>query len=156
MAGLVRLTLATVWSVTLAAALLQVATRARGCLRRGGPLAPVRLRGAGGGRGILHRLLAGRTPDLIPFLAVTAAEIAGVVALVALYPQIVPPSVTLYSSAASRNTLAFLVIAMSVFAPLTIAYHAYANWVFRGRQPLDDGAVAPRAVPSPRPAEGGN
>ena len=80
----------------------------------------------------------------------SAAEIAGMVALVALYyPQIVPPSVTLYSSAASRNTLAFLVIAISVFAPLTIAYHAYANWVFRGRQPLDDGAVPGRpAAPS--------
>jgi cytochrome bd ubiquinol oxidase subunit II len=94
---------------------------------------------------------------------VSAAEIAGVVALVALYyPQIVPPSVTLYSAAASRNTLAFLVIAVSVFVPLTIAYHAYANWVFRGRQPLDDGAVpggrpaTPSTVSVPRPAEGGN
>ena len=71
------------------------------------------------------------------------------------------PSVTLYSAAASRNTLAFLVINVGVFLPVTIAYHAYANWVFRGRQLLDDGAVpgppaAPSAVPSPRPAEGGN
>jgi len=110
---------------------------------------------------------AGRTPHLVPFLAVSAAEIAGLVALVALYyPQIVPPSVTLYSSAASRETLAFLVIAIGVFVPGTIAYHAYSNWVFRGRQPLDDGAVpgvragarpgAPSAVPSPRGAEGGN
>ena len=106
---------------------------------------------------------AGRTPDLIPFLAVTAAEVAGLVALLALYyPQLVPPSVTLYSSAASRETLAFMVIAISVIVPGTIAYHAYSNWVFRGRQPLDDGAVpggrpaAPPAVPSPRPAEGGN
>jgi cytochrome bd-type quinol oxidase subunit 2 len=83
---------------------------------------------------------AGRTPDLVPLLAVTAAEIAGLVALVALYyAQIVPPSVTLYSSAASRETLAFLVIAICVFIPGTIAYHAYANWVFRGRQPLDEG-----------------
>ena len=84
------------------------------------------------------------------------------VALVALYyPQLVPPSVTLYSAAASRDTLAFLVIAISIFLPGTIAYHAYSNWVFRGRQPLDDGAVAgrhggPSAVPGPRPAEGGN
>jgi hypothetical protein len=70
--------------------------------------------------------------------------------------------VTLYSSAASRETLAFLVIAISVLGPGTIAYHVYANWVFRGRQPLDGAAVpgdcpaAPSAVPSPRPAEGGN
>jgi hypothetical protein len=84
--------------------------------------------------------------------------------------------VTLYSSAASRQTIDFLVIAIGVLLPVTIAYHAYANWVFRGRQPLDD-AVVPRglatargvirsvapgrpAAPSQRagaqPAEGGN
>jgi cytochrome bd-type quinol oxidase subunit 2 len=75
---------------------------------------------------------------------VTAAEAAGLVALLApYYPQIVPPSVTLYSPAASRETLAFLVIAIGVLGPVTIAYHAYANWVFRGRQPLDDGTARP-------------
>ena len=108
-------------------------------------------------------LRAGRTPDLIPFLAVAAAEIAGLVALLALYyPQLVPPSVTLYSAAASRETLAFLVIAIGVLVPLTIAYHVYANWIFRGRQPLDGTAVpsgrpaAPPAASGLRPAEGGN
>jgi cytochrome bd ubiquinol oxidase subunit II len=165
MAGLVRrLTLATVWGVTLSAALLPVATSARLHLDgvdRWLPFAYAVLVAAAGFCTAYWR--AGRTPDLIPFLAASAAEIAGVVALVALYyPQIVPPSVTLYSSAASRNTLAFMVIAIGVFVPGTIAYHAYANWVFRGRQPLDDGAVpggrpaAPSAVPSPRPDEGGN
>jgi cytochrome bd ubiquinol oxidase subunit II len=164
MAGLVRrLTLATVWGVTLAAALLPVATSAR--LQLDGvdrwlPFAYAVLVATAGFCTAYWR--AGRTPDLVPFLAVSAAEIAGMVALVALYyPQIVPPSVTVYSAAASRNTLAFLVIAISVFIPGTIAYHVYANWVFRGRQPLADGAVpgrpaAPSTVPSPRPAEGGN
>ena len=165
MAGLVRpLTLATVWAVTLSAALLPVATSAP--LQLDGvdrwlPFAYAVLVAAAGFGTAYWR--AGRTPDLIPWLAVTAAEIAGLVALVALYfPQIVPPSVTLYSAAASRNTLTFLVIAVGVFVPGTLAYHAYANWVFRGRQPLDDGAVpggrpaTPSAVSIPRPAEGGN
>jgi cytochrome d ubiquinol oxidase subunit II len=165
MADLVRpLTLVTVSGVALSAALLPVATSA-----------PLRLDGvdrwlpfgyavlvAVGGFWTAYRR-AGRAPDLIPFLAVTAAEIAGLVALVAQYfPQLVPPSVTLYSAAASRDTLAFLVIAISIFLPGTIAYHVYSNWVFRGRQPLDDGTVpggrhaAPSAVPGPRAAEGGN
>jgi cytochrome d ubiquinol oxidase subunit II len=61
----------------------------------------------------------------------------------------VPPSVTLYSAAASRDTLAFLVIAISIFLPGTIAYHAYSNWVFRGRQPLD-GAALPGGRPPRR------
>ena len=165
MVGLLRpLTLATVSGVALSAALLPVATSAQlylGAIDRWLPFGYAVLVAAGGFWTAYRR--AGRTPDLVPFLALAAAEIAGLVALVALYyPQIVPPSVTLYSSAASRNTLAFLVIAIGVFVPGTIAYHAYSNWVFRGRQPLDDGAspggrpAAPSAVPSPRSAEGGN
>jgi cytochrome d ubiquinol oxidase subunit II len=164
--GLVRpLTLVTVSGVALSAALLPVATSARlqlGAVDRWLPFGYAVLVAAGGFWTAYRR--AGRTPDLIPFLAVTAAEIAGLVALLALYyPQLVPPSVTLYSSAASRETLAFLVIAIGVIGPATIAYHAYANWVFRGRQPLDDGVApdgrrpaAPSAVSGARPAEGGN
>ena len=106
-----------------------------------------------------------------------AAEAAGLVALLALfYPQIVPPSVTLYASAASRETIDFLVIAIGLILPLTIAYHVYANWVFRGRQPQDGAMVphgpataravirsvapgrpaAPSRLPGAEPAEGGH
>jgi cytochrome d ubiquinol oxidase subunit II len=165
MAGLVRpLTLVTVSGVALSAALLPVATSAQ--LRLDGvdrwlPFGYAVLVAIGGFWTAYRR--AGRAPDLIPFLAVSAAEVAGLVALLALYfPQLVPPSVTLYSAGASRETLDFLVIAIGVFAPGTIAYHAYSNWVFRGRQPLDDGAdadgrhAAPSAVPGPQAAKGGN
>ena len=142
MAGLVRpLTLITVSGVALAAALLPVATSAQ--LRLDGvdrwlPFGYAVLVAVGGFWTAYRR--AGRAPDLVPFLAVSAAEIAGMVALLALYfPQLVPPSVTLYSAAPSRDTLAFLVIAISIFLPGTIAYHVYSNWVFRGRQPLAEG-----------------
>jgi cytochrome bd ubiquinol oxidase subunit II len=165
MAGLVRpLTVATVSGVALSAALLPVVTTARlhlGAVDRWLPFGYAVLVAAGG-FAIAYRR-AGRTPDGIPFLAVAAAEVAGLVALLALYyPQLVPPSVTLYSAAASRETLAFLVIAIGVLGPLTIAYHVYANWVFRGRQPADGTAVpagrpaAPPAASGARPAEGGN
>jgi cytochrome d ubiquinol oxidase subunit II len=142
MAGLIRpLTLITVSGVALAAALLPVATSAQ--LRLNGvdrwlPFGYAVLVAVGGFWTAYRR--AGRAPDLVPFLAVSAAEIAGMVALLALYfPQLVPPSVTLYSAAPSRDTLAFLVIAISIFLPGTIAYHVYSNWVFRGRQPLAEG-----------------
>jgi cytochrome d ubiquinol oxidase subunit II len=166
MAGLVRpLTLGTVGGVALSAALLPVATSAQlrlGAVDRWVPFGYAVLVAAGGFWTAYRR--AGRGPDLVPFLAVAAAEVAGLVALVALYfPQIVPPSVTLYSAGASRETLAFMVIAICVFVPGTLAYHAYSNWIFRGRQPVDDGAVpggrpaAPSTVPIPRTAaQGGN
>jgi cytochrome bd ubiquinol oxidase subunit II len=165
MAHLVRpLTLITVSGVALSAALLPVATSAQ--LRLDGvdrwlPFGYAVMVAVGGFWTAYRR--AGRAPDLVPVLAVSAAEIAGMVALLALYfPQLVPPSVTLYSAAPSRDTLAFLVIAISIFLPGTIAYHVYSNWVFRGRQPLDDGTVpggrhaARPTVPGPRAAEGGN
>ena len=165
MASLVRpLTLVTVTGVALSAALLPVATSAQlhlGAVDRWLPFGYAVLVAAGG-FWIAYRR-AGRTPDAIPFLGVAAAEIAGLVALLALYyPQLVPPSVTLYSAAASRETLAFLVIAISVLGPGTIAYHIYANWVFRGRQPLDGATVpsgrptAPPVASGALPAEGGN
>jgi cytochrome d ubiquinol oxidase subunit II len=165
MSGLVRsLTLVTVSGVAVSAALLPVATSARlhlGAVDRWLPFGYAVLVAAAGFRTAYRR--AGRTPDAIPFLAVAAAEAAGLAALLALYfPQIVPPSVTLYSSAASRETIDFLVIAIGALLPLTIAYHAYANWVFRGRQPLDDNAVpggrpaAPAAASGALPSEGGH
>ncbi|HEY3880106.1 MAG TPA: cytochrome d ubiquinol oxidase subunit II [Trebonia sp.] len=164
MVGLVRpLTLVTVSGVALSAALLPVVTTARlylGAVDRWLPFGYAVLVAVGGFWTAYRR--AGRAPDLIPFLAVTAVETAGLVALLALYfPQVVPPSVTLYSAGASRETLAFLVIAVCLFVPGTIAYHAYSNWVFRGRQPLDDAApdgrhAAPSAVPGPQPVEGGS
>ena len=163
--GLVRpLTLVTLSGVALSAALLPVVTTAQlylGAVDRWLPFGYAVLVAVGGFWTAYRRI--GRAPDFIPFLAVTAAETAGLVALLALYfPQVVPPSVTLYSAGASRETLAFLVIAICLFVPGTIAYHAYSNWVFRGRQPLDGGAVpggrtaAPSTVPSPRIAQGGN
>jgi cytochrome d ubiquinol oxidase subunit II len=165
MAGLVRpLTLVTVGGVALSAALLPVATSARlhlGAVDRWVPFGYAVLVAVGGFWAAYRR--AGRGPDLVPFLAVTATETAGLVALVALYfPQVVPPSVTLYSAGASRETLAFMVIAICIFVPGTIAYHAYSNWIFRGRQPLDDSAVPggrpalAATAPRPRAAEEGN
>ncbi|MCU1655761.1 MAG: cytochrome d ubiquinol oxidase subunit [Pseudonocardiales bacterium] len=81
---------------------------------------------------------AGRTPKQVSFFAVAAAETAGLLALVCLYfPQLVAPSVTIYSAAAGRNTLVFLTAMIGIIGPGTVAYGIYAHWVFRS---------APRAI----------
>jgi cytochrome bd ubiquinol oxidase subunit II len=89
---------------------------------------------AGGGFLVTYRR-AGKTPDSLPFLGVVAAEVAGMIALLTLfYPQIAPPSVTLNSAQSNHDSLLFLIIIIGVFGPVTVAYHSFANWVFRGRQ----------------------
>jgi cytochrome d ubiquinol oxidase subunit II len=143
MVALIRpLALASVIGIAASAALLPVVTSARlhlGGVDRWLPFGCAVLVAATGFWTLYRR--AGRTPDSVPFAAVAVSEAAGLLALFTLlYPEIVPPSVTLDSAAAPRETLLFLVIAISVLGPVTIAYHVYANWVFRGRQPLDDDA----------------
>jgi cytochrome bd ubiquinol oxidase subunit II len=136
------LALASVVGVAVVAVLLPVATSARlylGGVDRWLPFGFAVLVAAAGFWTIYRR--AGRTPDGVPFAAVAVVEAAGLLALVTLlYPQIVPPSVTLNRAAAPRETLLFLVIAIGVLGPITVAYHVYANWIFRGRQALDDDA----------------
>lgn len=140
MAALLRpLTLATAVAVALSAALLPAATTAHLTLDgvdRYMSFAYAVLVAVAGFVTVYWR--AGRAPDRIPFLAVAAVETAGMVAFVCLYfPQIVPPSVTIYSSASGRETMDFLAVSVGVLVPITVGYHAFANWVFRGRQSLE-------------------
>jgi cytochrome d ubiquinol oxidase subunit II len=131
-----RLTLAVVGVSLLCAGLLPVATSAH--LRLDGvgrwlPFAYALLVAIGGFVTVYRR--SGKSPHHVPFFAVAAAEAAGLVALVVLYyPQLVPPSVTLYSAAASPATLKFLIVVIAVLGPVTVAYSIYSHWVFRGVQ----------------------
>jgi len=75
--------------------------------------------------------------------------------LICLYfPQLVPPSVTIYSAAAGRTTLVFLTVMIGIIGPGTVAYGMYAHWVFRSTPPAVSVAETPpvangRAVFSP-------
>jgi cytochrome d ubiquinol oxidase subunit II len=100
---------------------------------------------------------AGRTPTGVSFFAVAAAETAGLLALLCLYfPQLVAPSVTIYSAAAGRSTLVFLAAMIGIIGPGTVAYGIYAHWVFgTGRAghvaekpPAPQGGGAPSPSPS--------
>jgi cytochrome d ubiquinol oxidase subunit II len=89
---------------------------------------------------------AGRAPRQVSFYAVAAAETAGLLALVCLYfPQLVAPSVTIYSAAAGRTTLVFLAAMIGVIGPGTVAYGIYAHWVFRTRRDVYVGQTPPAA-----------
>jgi cytochrome d ubiquinol oxidase subunit II len=92
---------------------------------------------------------AGRSPRQMSFFAIGAAQTAGLVALVCLYfPQLVPPSVTIYSAAAGRTTLVFLTAMIGIIGPGTVAYGIYAHWVFRS-------GSRPRQISQAPPATNG-
>jgi cytochrome d ubiquinol oxidase subunit II len=91
---------------------------------------------------------AGRGPRQLSFFAVAAAETAGLIAFVSLfYPQLVPPSVTVYSAAASRSTIVFLTVMIGLIGPVTVAYGIYAHWVFRSQPAIDDVPVTGQLAP---------
>jgi cytochrome d ubiquinol oxidase subunit II len=93
---------------------------------------------------------AGRAPRQVSFFAAAAAQTAGLLALICLYfPQLVPPSVTIYSAAAGRNTLVFLTVMIGIIGPGTVAYGIYAHWVFRSAPPANPVPETPPAAHGP-------
>ncbi|MDT4926482.1 MAG: cytochrome bd ubiquinol oxidase subunit [Pseudonocardiales bacterium] len=132
----------------LSASLLPIATSAH--LRLDGvarwlPFAYGVLIAAGGFYGAWR--WAGRAPRQVSFFAAAAVQCAGLLALLSLFfPVLVPPSVTIYSAAAGRNTLVFLTAMIGIIGPGTVAYGIYAHWVFRSAPSVPAGQTpaAPR------------
>lgn len=82
----------------------------------------------------------GRRPDWRPFVGVLAAEVFGLLALVAATaPVIVPPDLTIHQASSPHGSQLFLVIGVGLCMPVVFGYNAYAWWVFRGkyRQPAE-------------------
>lgn len=91
------------------------------------------------------RPVAGTWAEGLPFLATCAAVITGLVAVtVARYPVLLPPDLTVSSTAAPSVTQMFLIIGVGANIPVVLFYSWYAHHVFRGKY---------RVPPSIRPAE---
>jgi cytochrome d ubiquinol oxidase subunit II len=52
---------------------------------------------------------------------------------ISLWPYAIPESVTIWQAAGARDTLIFVGVGTAIILPLTLAYLAYAHWVFRGK-----------------------
>ncbi|MEZ5818488.1 MAG: cytochrome d ubiquinol oxidase subunit II [Hyphomicrobiaceae bacterium] len=69
-----------------------------------------------------------------PFLATLGLFLLCYVGLgISLYPNIVPPGISIWDAAAPDKSLAFLLVGAAVLVPLILAYTGYAYWVFRGK-----------------------
>jgi cytochrome d ubiquinol oxidase subunit II len=78
--------------------------------------------------------------DAQPFLAALALFVLSYVGLgISLYPDIVPPDITIRRAAAPDQSLAFLLVGTVILVPIIIAYMAHAYWVFRGKVDVTGG-----------------
>jgi cytochrome d ubiquinol oxidase subunit II len=75
-----------------------------------------------------------------PFAATSVLFVLCYVGLgVSLYPNIVPPSITIWKAAAPDSSLSFLLVGAAVLIPMILAYTAHAYWVFRGKVDIERG-----------------
>jgi cytochrome d ubiquinol oxidase subunit II len=83
-----------------------------------------------------YRLITGidRTADHVPFLMALAIFFMGFAGLgISLYPDIIPPSITIHQAAAPPASLSFLLAGTVFIIPLILVYTGWAYWVFRGK-----------------------
>ncbi len=52
---------------------------------------------------------------------------------ISIYPNIVPPGISIWDAAAPAESQAFLLVGAVVLVPLILAYNAYAYYIFRGK-----------------------
>ena len=52
---------------------------------------------------------------------------------ISLYPNIVPPSITLQEAASPPSSQVFMLVGTAIAMPLILGYTAYAYWIFRGK-----------------------
>jgi cytochrome d ubiquinol oxidase subunit II len=72
--------------------------------------------------------------EVAPFLLSIGLFLLGFLGLaISLFPYIVPPKMTIWQAANAVSALQFTLVGSAVVMPLTLAYTAYAYWVFRGK-----------------------
>lgn len=81
-----------------------------------------------------------RGEDNRPFLSALTLFILSYIGLgISFYPQIIPPTVTIWDAAAPDESLLFLLVGASILIPTIVAYTAFAYWIFRGKVREDEG-----------------
>ena len=72
--------------------------------------------------------------ELSPFILSMVLFLLGYGGLaISLWPNLVPPHVSIREAAAPPETLWFMVVGFVVLIPVILAYTAYSYWVFRGK-----------------------
>jgi cytochrome d ubiquinol oxidase subunit II len=89
--------------------------------------------------------------DALPTAGLVTAISAALLALVvARYPVLVPPTLTVHDAASPDRTMEFLAVGIGLNIPLILFYNWYAHYAFRGKQ--DSGREPPIHRASTGPA----
>ena len=69
-----------------------------------------------------------------PFLLAMALFVLSYAGLaISLWPNVIPPGITIWQAAAPPESQLFLIVGVAIMVPIILAYTAYAYWVFRGK-----------------------
>lgn len=75
-----------------------------------------------------------RRAEVSPFILSMVLFLLGYGGLaISLWPNLVPPDISVWEAASSPATLSFMVVGFVVLIPIILAYTAYSYWVFRGK-----------------------
>ena len=69
-----------------------------------------------------------------PFLLALGLFLFGMAGLgVTIWPNVVPPDLTIWDAAAPERSQVFMIVGVTITMPLILAYTGWAYWVFRGK-----------------------
>jgi cytochrome d ubiquinol oxidase subunit II len=75
-----------------------------------------------------------RGADRAPFLLTLAIVFLGYSGLlISIFPNIIPPSLTIWEASAPRSSQLFTLVGAAIVIPIILAYTILAYWVFRGK-----------------------
>ncbi len=81
-----------------------------------------------------------RRREIMPFVATLGLFALAYLGLgISLFPQIVPPSLSIWEAAAAPNSQAFALVGVGVMIPVVLVYTVYVYWVFRGKMRHGEG-----------------
>jgi len=87
----------------------------------------------------LYRAVA-RRAEVLPFLMAMTLFLLSYAGLgISLWPNVVPPDISIWEAASPPETQVFLLVGVVFLLPLILSYTAYSYYVFRGKASAESG-----------------
>ena len=87
----------------------------------------------------LQKALSLKKANFSPFIYALGLVFLGYIGLgISIWPNIVPPHITIYTAAAPHSSQSFALVGAVIIIPLILAYTAWGYYIFRGKVSADD------------------